>query len=141
MLRRLPDWQIRLADHIQNVSVQPFEWGKSDCLTWCAGAVEAMTGCRAWPSFEGKYGSRREMIEMLRAMGHPDILSAATSIMTAIGLEPVGASGISVGDPAVIDSGDGGQSLAIRVDGGFGVRHLGGLGLASVEALAAWRLE
>lgn len=43
---RLPDWPERLADYVESMRDDPFEWGKNDCATFAAGAVEAITGKR-----------------------------------------------------------------------------------------------
>ena len=41
---RLEDWPERLIDQIQRHSTIPFEWGKSDCVTFPMDCVSAMTG-------------------------------------------------------------------------------------------------
>lgn len=141
MLRRLPDWSERLEDHIAAVCEQPFRWGRSDCLTWCGGAVEAMTGLRLWSEYAGRYRSRAGMVRMLAAAGHADILEAASNIMERAGIPVCAPEDTEPGDPAVIDSGEGGQSLAVRLLDGYAVRHRGGLAVVDLIPIRTWRLE
>lgn len=43
-LKRLPRWPDRLDAFIESRRNMPFSWGHSDCITFAAGAVEAITG-------------------------------------------------------------------------------------------------
>lgn len=45
-LRRLPRWPERLATFVESRRAMPFAWGSNDCVTFCADAVQAITGAR-----------------------------------------------------------------------------------------------
>jgi hypothetical protein len=42
--RRLTGWPERLAEYVAARVSMPFAWGSNDCITFAAGAVEAITG-------------------------------------------------------------------------------------------------
>lgn len=47
---RLPDWPERLLAHVAACETLPFAWGRHDCVTFAAGAVQAVTGWAGWPA-------------------------------------------------------------------------------------------
>lgn len=46
-MKRFPDWPSRLAEYLSSTRDKAFEWGSHDCVTFAAGAVEAITGHKA----------------------------------------------------------------------------------------------
>lgn len=52
---RLPDWEARLSAYIAEKRSEAFAWGRHDCCTFSAGAVEAITDTDPMPEFRGKY--------------------------------------------------------------------------------------
>lgn len=44
VLARLPDWPERLAAYLAHARPLRFTWGTHDCVTFAAGAVQAITG-------------------------------------------------------------------------------------------------
>lgn len=54
-MHRQADWETRLAAYLEPLRLRPFEWGRHDCCTFSAGAVEAMTGVDPMPEFRGRY--------------------------------------------------------------------------------------
>jgi len=54
---RKEDWPSRLAAYLQSRQKTPFKWGSNDCVSFAAGAVEAMTGTNPMPSL--KYRSAK----------------------------------------------------------------------------------
>jgi hypothetical protein len=43
-MRRLEDWPERLAAYLDSRRDAPFQWGETDCATFAAGCVLAVTG-------------------------------------------------------------------------------------------------
>ncbi|WP_051356386.1 DUF6950 family protein [Azorhizobium doebereinerae] len=65
MRARVENWHARLTAVIARYECLPFAWGTSDCLTFAADAVEAITG-RAFdrPSYSTAAQARRVMRNM-----------------------------------------------------------------------------
>lgn len=73
---RKPDWDARLAAYLEPLRLRPFAWGRHDCCTFTAGAVEAMTGTDPMPEFRGHYSTAIGSARALRRFGR--ITLAAT---------------------------------------------------------------
>lgn len=73
MLTRLPDWEPRLVAYLERCDPLPFEWGRHDCCSFAAGAVEAQTGVDFYAPFLGRYQTQRGAIRALKAQGHADM--------------------------------------------------------------------
>lgn len=52
-LTRLRDWPERLDALLRSRAARPFEWGRNDCCTFVADAIEAMTGRDVMESVRG----------------------------------------------------------------------------------------
>jgi len=74
-MHRLPDWEARLAAYLEPLRLRPFAWGKHDCCTFSAGAVEAMTGVDPMPEFRGHYSTAIGSARALRRFGAGDLAS------------------------------------------------------------------
>ena len=66
---RKPDWDARIAAYLEPLRLRPFEWGRHDCCTFTAGAVEAMTGVDPMPEFRGRYSTAVGSARALRRFG------------------------------------------------------------------------
>ena len=110
-MRRHPDWEARLAAFLEPVRALPFAWGRHDCCTFAAGAVEAMTGEDAMAEFRGHYRTARGSVRALRRYG----AGALEPTLTAKFGEPL--------PPALAQRGD-----VIMADGALGI-SLGGFAL------------
>ena len=74
-MHRLPDWEARLAAYLEPLRLRAFAWGKHDCCTFSAGAVEAMTGVDPMPEFRGHYSTAIGSARALRRFGAGDLAS------------------------------------------------------------------
>lgn len=72
-MHRLPDWEARLAAYLEPLRTRPFQWGRHDCCTFSAGAVEAMTGTDPMPEFRGRYSTAIGSARALRRFGAGDL--------------------------------------------------------------------
>ncbi|PTQ13724.1 hypothetical protein CLG96_00110 [Sphingomonas oleivorans] len=69
MMHRKTDWETRLAAYLEPLRALPFEWGRHDCCTFAAGAVEAMTGIDPMPEFRGRYRTAIGSARALKRFG------------------------------------------------------------------------
>ena len=62
-MTRLPDWQVKYALFLTSHRKVPYAWGTSDCCTFAADGVKAMTGVdiaedfRGYKTQKGAYGA------------------------------------------------------------------------------------
>lgn len=68
-MRRLSDWDHRLAEYLAWWRKAPFAWGERDCCTFSAGAVRAVTGEDPMAEFRGAYSTRAGSARALREIG------------------------------------------------------------------------
>lgn len=60
--RRLADWPARLDSYVHALRQSPFRWGALDCVTFAAGAVQAITGqCPAHPQWVSERSAARAL--------------------------------------------------------------------------------
>lgn len=132
--RRLPDWQVRLAELFAARAGKPFAWGAFDCCMFAADAVLAVTGHDPAADLRGAYATEAEARAVLARLGGV----AGIAIRRAGPVVPT----------ALAQPGDVGLSLleadrpSLAVFGGAGWHAAGVLGLATVPARAvvrAWR--
>ena len=63
---RLPDWELRLFNFLQDVRSSPLEWGEFDCVIGLAsGAVLAQTGVDLAAPFKGAYSDEKSAMKFL----------------------------------------------------------------------------
>jgi hypothetical protein len=72
---RKKDWPERLVAFIEAAEAQPFVWGKTDCMQFALGAVEAMTGENPYPKATG-YGTRAGAMRCLKCHGFASVVEA-----------------------------------------------------------------
>ncbi|MCW2365544.1 hypothetical protein M2341_000991 [Sphingobium sp. B7D2B] len=102
-LERKATWVENLSIYLANVADQRFEWGKSDCALFAAGAVEAVTGTDLAANFRGQYSSWREAARWLRAN---DFRSFEEAVSSKLG-DPVHPAQAGRGDIVMRRSGNG----------------------------------
>lgn len=78
-MKRLPDWEARLAAYLDCVRYEPFAYGRHDCALHSANAVMAMTGEDFAAEFRGRYRSAAGSIRALRQYGAGDLASTITA--------------------------------------------------------------
>jgi len=83
-MRRLPDWEARLAAYLEPLRAVPFAWGHHDCCTFTAGAVEAMTGVDPMPEYRGRYSTAIGSARALRRFGAGDLASTMSAKFSAV---------------------------------------------------------
>lgn len=65
-LVRLPDWQPRLVELVNERRLTPYRYGENDCWHFVRAAVETMTGTLLFPEmtpYRGWVGAARMLIE------------------------------------------------------------------------------
>ena len=87
-MKRLPDWEQRLADLVQKNRKRPYEPSRHDCLLWPAEVVKAVTGKDYGRGHRGKYKSMAGAYRYLRhTLGHDTAESYLDSLFDE---KPVG---------------------------------------------------
>lgn len=69
MVSRLEGWESRLAAVIETARHRPYVLGEHDCFRVACAAVEALTGVDHWPTFAGRYATKREALALLAQHG------------------------------------------------------------------------
>lgn len=73
-MKRVSDWDVRLADAVEAARHRPFAWGAHDCATWAFDVRAALTGrpsaAEAW---RGRYKTEIGAIRMVRRLGYDDL--------------------------------------------------------------------
>lgn len=72
-MEKLPDWIDRLALLIRQRRHDAFEWGRNDCLSWAADAVQAQTGLDTLVDYRGHYSTHRGAVKALRQVRERDL--------------------------------------------------------------------
>jgi hypothetical protein len=130
-MRRLPDWNARLATFLAGCARTPFEPGLHDCALFAAGCVAAMTGEDPARAFRGRYSTIVGGHRLLRRAGHADHVALVASLLDEVA--PLMA---QVGDIAIVESPEG---PALGLVGGAHVIVPGPDGLGTVSLLAVRR--
>lgn len=68
--KRYADWAPRLNKYITAERDKPFVYGQSDCCTFAAGTVKAMTGVDLMEEFRGKYWDEESANKALLEFGN-----------------------------------------------------------------------
>ena len=127
---RLPDWERRLADHVDRARTMTYRMGRRDCGTFAVGAVEAVTGIDVWPAALPGYTSHRGLTRALRRMGWGSLDDAATALLGP----PIAALQAHSGD--VISDG---SALGVMTPGGpVALSDAGFVALSRDSLVAAW---
>ena len=98
---RLPGWELRLAEALEEARQRPFAWGSHDCVSWAAAVRRRLTG-RSTP-WSGRWRTRLGAARVLRRSGHRDL---ADAVRAALG-EPLPTVRLAGrGDVVLIETGD-----------------------------------
>ena len=129
-MRRLERWPTLLADYVEGALGRPFCFGKHDCCSFAAGAIEAITGETVpLPA----YADAREAAEALAAE------SLSSRVRSILG-PPIAPASAQRGDLAMVLV-DGRETLAVCVGGMMVAPGAGGLVFVETSAaVAAWRV-
>lgn len=73
-MSRVSDWEMRLSAYIADKREEPFAWGRHDCCTFAAGAVEAITGQDPMPEFRGRYDTALGSVRILEGKKLEEVL-------------------------------------------------------------------
>jgi hypothetical protein len=65
---RLPDWEARLVSLVNEAPQRRFGWGRFDCCTFAADAVQAVTGRDPMAGLRG-YKTWRQAVLLARRLG------------------------------------------------------------------------
>lgn len=87
---RKSNWESELSLYISKVREAEFSYGIHDCCTFCAGAVEVMTGQDPMKEFRGKYSSLTGSVKALKKIGEGDLFSTLDQKFEPI---PIGKAG------------------------------------------------
>ena len=130
---RRRDWQERFAAYVRLRARNGFEWGSTDCCTFAAGAVEAITGTNPMamaPLYDSEFGAGR----LIHRAG--DLRALASEYLG----EPVPPALANVGDVVLIENA--GREL-LGVCNGTSALAQGTEGMVALEmtaARAAWKV-
>lgn len=82
------DWDLRLASFIEKVRLEPFSWGKNDCLTFANNAVKAQRGYGFADEKLGVYSNASVALlrygRLLKNSDYNDIIDAVDDSLTRI---------------------------------------------------------
>jgi len=131
------NWLRLLYGYIDVHSKTIYTLGQNDCVRFCCGAIEAMTGVDHWPELGGHYSTRAEAIAFIRAMAG-DLTKFVTQ---KTGYEAIPVAFAQRGDLVIYED-EKGKHLAICVGENFtAFREDGFIYLPmSKNVTAAWRV-
>lgn len=136
---RLPGWERRLNDILNDARTQPYELGRHDCFRVACSVLEALTGEDRWSEFSGRYKNKREAVKLIAEYGS-NFVSAFEWFFRS--------SSVSVkearrGDIVAIRTEDGEHHLGVVTLDGANAALFGESGLVYLpvmSCLCAWRI-
>lgn len=130
-VRRLPDWQTRLAELIAQRMRHPLAWGRHDCVMFAADAVLAVTGVDLAASLRGTYATAAQADQVLQQHGGLVELCVQRlgSVVRAVQAQP--------GDVGLAQVGD---VRGLVVCGGAHFLAVGPAGLVALQTSAVVRV-
>jgi hypothetical protein len=75
-LRRLPGWEQRLAEIVEERRNVPFAWGAQDCVTFASDVTLALTGVDVLAAHRGTYDTEEEAEAIIGPQGLGDFIAA-----------------------------------------------------------------
>jgi len=78
---RIEKWETALARYIEQCRSIPFKWGEHDCATFCAGAVQAITGEDLFAPFRGLYADEESAGAIVAEWAEGDYEALITGIV------------------------------------------------------------
>ena len=133
-LQRLRDWPERLDALLRDRADWPFVWGVHDCCTFCADAVQAITGVDVMGTLRQRYHSAFEALGLTQELGG---LKAAVSSVLG---EPCSPALCTVGDVLLLSNDDREVVALCNGETAIVTGPRGLLAIASPHILAAWRV-
>jgi hypothetical protein len=133
-LPRLRDWPERLDALLRDRADWPFVWGVHDCCTFCADAVQAITGVDVMGTLRQRYHSAFEALGLTQELGG---LKAAVSSVLG---EPCSPALCTVGDVLLLSNDDREVVALCNGETAIVTGPRGLLAIASPHILAAWRV-
>ena len=68
-LKRLADWEGRLAGLVAQRIDQPFAWGVNDCVLFAADCIGVMTGIDPVFDLRGQWADRKQALRVITRLG------------------------------------------------------------------------
>lgn len=86
-MKKLHDWQRRLANTIATAQEVPFAWGTFDCALAACRLIHAQTGVDPGLAYRGKYSTEAEAIAVIGGAG--DLGTFAAGIAASFGMAEI----------------------------------------------------
>lgn len=102
MLKRRPDWDLRLINYIERNTARPFVWGEFDCALFACDCVREMTGADLASEFRGQYKSARGALRLIKPF--ESLMGLANAIALRHDLEKVPWSFARRGDVVILQA-------------------------------------
>ena len=77
---RLPYWEKKLQEYIEQIRFKPFQYGKHDCCVFTIKAQKILTGETLFPEFDNTYSS----LEILKRLGFKTWISGCNARLEKI---------------------------------------------------------
>ncbi|GAB3021767.1 DUF6950 family protein [Bowmanella dokdonensis] len=132
---RLPNWELVLANYLNECQAKPFEWGQHDCCLFAANAVLAFTGQDYAAAFRGRYSTELGAARALKRYGAGTLKQ---TLLRVLG-EPVPLLQVSRGDVLLVTV-DGRDSAAVFYQGAWAVSLQGLIPVLMQDVQLAWRV-
>lgn len=138
MAERLEGWEQRLETVVSMARDTEYRLGEHDCWRVACATIEALTGQDHWPTFRGKYATKREALALIATYGS----TWDAAFESFLGVPPSEKLLARRGDLLTYEDANG-RHMGVCV--GSSVAVLGEHGLEFIqitasEVLAAWRV-
>lgn len=139
-MKRLPNWEVRLASHFEDSRSRTFEWGTFDCALAVCLAINAVVGVDPGSPFRQTYHSKEEAMKLL---GEEGLDGFAASIARSHNFQECTSSFARRGDAVLVDNGDPDRALGtVDLSGRYAwcVTDRGFVRLPMGRWLRAWKI-
>lgn len=134
LLPRLRDWPERLDALLRARADWPFVWGVHDCCTFCADAVQAITGVDVMGTLRQRYQTAFEALGLTQELG--GMQAAVSSVLG----EPCSPALCTVGDVLLLRNEDREVVALCNGTSAIVVGMHGLMVIAEPDVLAGWRI-
>lgn len=128
-----------MSSAIERAIREPFEWGRSDCVTWAADVVRDGTGTDPLGDWRGRFSTAEEASALLSERGHGRLYRSVRWQLERQGwreVRPEQAEDYALG---LLRAPGAGLVLAVRKKGYFMVRLVDGIAHVLPQAIrVAW---
>jgi len=136
-MRRVDDWNARLASVVKRYAHEPFEWGRTDCAHFARDCVLAVSGKNILQfGFDGNYSNRIACRYRLKQRGFCDAEAALEDAMRRLDFVEIPPKFAVEGDVGITAD----NALAIRFASSFVARDHDGR-FRAVAVRRAWRID